>query len=354
LAIAKTKVEQSRIPADQNSEEPTTAVTEKNPVAQPVVLASSEEMRRIRKHAQKIASVDGPVLIAGESGTGKSLIAEFIHHKSPRRGEPVVRWGAGSFDEGTIAATLFGHTAQAFTSARQAVPGLLQSVDKGTLILDDVDALSASAQKMLLSVLDSGIIYRLGAPRSGIRTDVRIIATTNKNLDRLVENGHFRDDLLNRLRRWRLNIPPLRDRPDDVRVLATLFLRRFQNTLNEVNREKRFSSDALSLLAALPWRANCRELQEAVENAALFGLPVAHENGRLDVLDLRGVAKVLFDPHHSPVGGLYVIPETMRTEERIHRIWSLTGGNVSLTSRILGCSRNTIYGLIRSRQWLLS
>lgn len=308
----------------------------------PAFIVASRLLENALERARLVATAPGTVLVTGESGTGKTRICDEVHSASSRAGRAPIRAGCGELHEGTLEATLFGHTRDAYTSARNDQPGLLKVADGTTLILDDIDCLSAKGQSALLRFLDDGGYYRLGDPSRQHTADVRVVATTNKDLRRLVEDGRFREDLWYRLRRWRVHIPPLMERPEDVKALAAHFLKNFFEAQG-TSPAPTLEADALGLLAMLPWPGNARTLQEAVENIALFGRPDA--NGRLSV---HAVADALFDPNHGPCLETLRGPDAGELEERLRRILGLVGGNISLAARIAGCSRTTVYKHTRS------
>ena len=293
----------------------------------------------------RIANYEGAILILGERGTGKSTLAKKLHELSKRREGPFVRRGCGEFDSGTLKAQLFGHAKGAFTGAVSPLRGLLEMADGGTLVLDDIDYLPLEAQSSLLRFLDDGVYSRLGEPCVDHRSDVRLIVTSNKDLEQLCNEGRFLPDLLNRIQRWAIWLAPLRDKPDQLRELAQAFLKEFLDG-GPGKRSLVFTEDALDLLCAMPWPGNIRQLRHAVEKLALF----SGENAKQ--LHWRAVARVLLDganrPWRRPAGS-----PRQKQDERIHQVLSATRGNVAMASRILGCSRTTIYARIKSNGWQL-
>jgi DNA-binding NtrC family response regulator len=298
----------------------------------------SEELSELVARARTIGRSFGPVLVTGESGTGKTLLCQEIHRNSRARSGPLLKKGCGEFDEGTLAAAIFGHLRGAFTSAVADRAGILKLADGGSLVLDDIDCLSPAGQAHLLRFLDDGQFDAVGGSGHPLRANVRVIATTNKNLQELSNDRRFRADLLYRLRRWRLHISPLRERPDDVKALAQSFLARCP--VSEGERPKRFTSSALDLLALLPWPSNVRGLRDAVENVALFA------TGQGDFFDVPDLVEVLFDPTLGPC------TDDFRTalksgEPPVDELLKLTHNNVTLTAKVLGCARNTVYKFAR-------
>lgn len=316
---------------------PPQAETEPESVDDPTFIVASRLLEVAVERARLVATAPGTVLVTGESGTGKTRICDEVHRASDRAIRAPVRAGCGELPEGILEATLFGHTRDAYTSARSDQPGLLKMADGTTLILDDIDCLSEKGQSALLRFLDDGGYYRMGDPSRQHKADVRLIATTNKDMKRLVESGRFREDLWYRLRRWRVHIPPLVERPEDVKALAAHFLASFCRKRG-TSPALTLKADALDLLAMMPWPGNARTLQEAVDNIALFARPDAE--GQLNV---HAVADALFDPQHGPCLEALRGPDAGELEERLRRILGLVGGNISLAARIAGCSRTTVY-----------
>ncbi len=313
-------------------------------------VALSEISARVLAHARIIGGRDGPVMLTGESGTGKTRLCWEVHRASSRCAGPFIRKGCGEFDDGTLEATLFGHTDDAYTSARRERAGLLLEAHGGTLVLDDIDCLNPGMQSRLLRFLDDGGFYRLGDPGRLLRSNARIIVTTNvPDMEARVRAGAFRKDLWFRLRQWRLNLPPLRERPEDVKELAQRFLREAIESGDPEGQRQRpcpvFDEATLDLLTTLDWPGNIRDLRHAVENIALFGTPAG------DVFDLAATARVLFSQDYGQMDPGLSIDSSLDLEQRILKALRLASGNIAMASRIVGCSRTTIYKLKRERGW---
>lgn len=229
------------------------------------------------ERASAAAALNRPVLVIGERGTGKELIAERLHRLSPRWGGPLVTMNCAALPETLIEAELFGHEAGAFTGATRARAGRFEEADGGTLFLDELATLSAAAQERLLRAVEYGEVTRIGSNQV-INVDIRIVAATNENLPALAEAGRFRADLLDRLSFEVITLPPLRAREGDVAVLADYFGRRMAAEL-EWNRWPGFSDALIEELEHYPWPGNVRELRNVVERAvyrwANPGQPVA-------------------------------------------------------------------------------
>ena len=225
-------------------------------------------MRSLLVNVQRAAASLAKVLITGESGVGKDLIAHEIHRLSPRADRPFVAINCAGLPESLLESELFGHTRGSFTGAYKDKPGKLQLAHRGTLFLDEVGDMSLRMQAMLLRFLESGEIQVIGGDAANIRLDVRVIAATHRDLAQRVRDGQFRDDLLYRLRVIHLKMPPLRDRPEDIAPLV-------QHALTQRGLDVRFTEDALASMRRYHWPGNIRELQNIVEQAAwMSGSPV--------------------------------------------------------------------------------
>jgi psp operon transcriptional activator len=239
------------------------------------------------ERASRAAPMDRPVLVVGERGTGKELIAERLHQLSPRWQQPLVVLNCAALPETLIEAELFGHEAGAFTGATRARAGRFEEADGGTLFLDELATLSMGAQERLLRAVEYGEVTRIGSSRP-IRVDVRIVGATNEDLPHLADEGGFRADLLDRLSFEVITLPPLREREGDVEVLASYFGRRMAAELGWQDWPG-FSGAAMRALEQHDWPGNVRELRNVVERAVYrwsdWELPVAH---------------VVFDPFESP------------------------------------------------------
>ena len=239
------------------------------------------------ERASRAAPLDRPVLVIGERGTGKELIAERLHHLSSRWDGPLVAMNCAALPETLIEAELFGHEAGAFTGATKARQGRFEEADGGTLFLDELATLSQAAQERLLRVVEYGEVTRIGASRPS-QVDVRIVAATNEDLPRLAEEQRFRADLLDRLSFEVITLPPLRHRSSDIPVLTDHFARRMALELDWPGWPG-FSSSALNRLLEYTWPGNVRELRNVVERAVYRWLDPA-----------AAVDSVQFDPFESP------------------------------------------------------
>jgi len=233
------------------------------------MIGASEVMGTLKKQLSRVAPVSTTVLISGESGTGKELVALAIHELSPRSAMPFITVNCGAIPAGLIESELFGHARGAFTDAKHAKRGLFSEADGGTLFLDEIGELPMPAQVKLLRFLQEGEIRPVGDNRSE-KVDVRIVTATLRDLSRLIEKGEFREDLYFRLHVVNLKVPALRERRDDIMVLARTFLARFNNAFNRDPQITEISFEAEALLQAYAWPGNVRELENAIERAVLM------------------------------------------------------------------------------------
>jgi two-component system, NtrC family, response regulator len=295
------------------------------------ILGATPAMREIFRIIHRVARSDATVLVQGESGTGKELIARAIHRRSPRAEAPFVAINCGAIPETLLEAELFGHERGAFTGAHMQRKGRVELVAGGTLFLDEIGELSPMLQVKLLRFLQERTIERVGG-RELIHVDTRVIAATNRDLKVELERGGFREDLYYRLSVVAIRVPPLRERGEDIVVLANAFLRRVGQ---EQRRRLRFSSEALQAIMAYRWPGNIRELENRVSRAVIMargGLITAED------LDLQAAAQ-----------DRTVSLREMRGEaEREALVETLArhAGNISRAARELQISRPTLHGLL--------
>jgi two-component system NtrC family response regulator len=298
------------------------------------MIGSSPEMRQVFSLIRRVAVTDVPVLVTGESGTGKELAAMAIHERSTRAQGPFVPISCAAIPEQLLESELFGHERGAFTGATRAHAGRVEAAAGGTLFLDEIGELSSAIQVKLLRFLEDHVVERVGGHRR-IALDVRVIAATNRNLGDSVAQGGFREDLYYRLAVFTLQLPPLRDRGDDVLLMARHFLRRYAQ---ECNRGLvGFSHDALLSITQAPWPGNVRELINRIRRAV-----VVADGPAVTAADL-GLADAAPQPE----------PTTLRDARHRAEIESLrsallrAGGNRSEAARLLGIGRTQLYELLR-------
>jgi DNA-binding NtrC family response regulator len=231
------------------------------------IVGDDPRMLEIYELIRDVAQTNTSVLVYGESGTGKELIARAIHYNSPRNRKPLVKVNCVTLSESLLESELFGHEKGAFTGAVSSKRGLFEVADGGTLFLDEIGEMSLSTQVKLLQFLQDGTFRRVGGTQD-LEVDVRIIAATNRNLKKMVEQGKYREDLYYRLNVFPIQVPPLKERTGDIPKLARHFLHRFSREMGK--KIKGFTPDALFLLESHPWPGNVRELENAVERAVVL------------------------------------------------------------------------------------
>jgi two-component system response regulator HydG len=243
------------------------ALRERDGAAPEGLVGSSAPMREVVRMIEAVAYSATTVLVTGESGTGKELVARALHAKSPRKSHPFVALNCGALTETLLESELFGHVRGAFTGAQRDQRGLFDAADGGTIFLDEIGDIPLSTQVRLLRVLQEGEIKRVGSADS-LKVDVRVIAATHRDLPKLVKAGKFREDLFYRLNVINIPLPPLRDRVDDVPLLAHHFLRRYAERLGK--RVRTLAPETVELLCGYRWPGNVRELENAVERAVVL------------------------------------------------------------------------------------
>ncbi|HYJ46417.1 MAG TPA: sigma-54 dependent transcriptional regulator [Pyrinomonadaceae bacterium] len=305
------------------------------------ITGRSPAMIELYKEIARVAPSRTTVLITGESGTGKELVARAIHKHSPRSARPFVAVNCGALTETLLEAELFGHVRGSFTGATADRKGLWEEAEEGTLFLDEVGETSPAMQVKLLRALQESEIRRVGASRS-MRVNARVIAATNRDLEKEVKAGTFREDLYYRLSVVTLYVPPLRERRSDIPLLAERFLRMASQN---VGRQLFFSTEALDRLAAYDWPGNVRELENAIERAALHarGTEIVAED--LPAKMQTGEMRTRAAQSRSPLAALYADLIPLDELERRYLIYVLeaVGGNRTRAAEILHIDRRTLY-----------
>ncbi|MGC9999863.1 MAG: sigma-54 dependent transcriptional regulator [Bryobacteraceae bacterium] len=295
------------------------------------LIGQSAAMRRVVEMVETVAASDATVMITGESGTGKEVVARAIHAASPRRFNPMVVIHCGALTESLLESELFGYEKGAFTGAQARKKGKFEVADGGTVFLDEISDISLRTQTDLLRVLQEKEIVRVGDTVT-VKVDFRVIAATNKRLERLVEQGTFRPDLYYRLNVFNIDIPPLRERREDIPLLAKHFIEKFASSMNRT--APRLAPRTLELLLGYHWPGNVRELENAIERALL----ISRED------DLPPEA---FPFQVNPARPVY--GQRLEDIERVHieKVLAETNWNLSRSARLLDIDRTTLYNKIR-------
>ena len=310
----------------------------REPTAQPgrldtSIIGSSPEMAELLEMISYVAPTEATVLITGESGTGKELVAETLHRNSDRNTKPLIKVNCAALAENLLESELFGHEKGAFTGADRRRDGTFMQADGGTLFLDEIGETSAPMQVKLLRVLQEGELQRVGGDQT-IRVDVRIIAATNRDLEKEVEQGSFREDLYYRLNVVTIEVPPLRRRQGDIELLAESFIARFA----EKNRRsvESVSREFIEHLTAYPWPGNVRELENAIERGVIL-----MRGTHLTEKSLPLAVQKHIQEHPQSAG---TKPATLQEAEKELIVQTLkeTGGNKSEAARRLGITRKTL------------
>ncbi len=301
------------------------------------ILGAHPAMVELYKLVFRVAGTKSPVLIEGESGTGKELLARTIHEHSPRRGRPFVAVNCTSLSETLLESELFGHVRGAFTGAIERRPGLFLEANRGTIFLDEVGDMSLTMQSKLLRVLQEQEVKPVGGTEI-IAVDVRVVAATHRDLSGLVSSGRFREDLYYRLHVVVLRVPPLRDRREDISLLAEHFLRRFA-ALSQ-RRLQGFSPAAMNALVSYRWPGNVRELENVVDRAVALA-----QGSLVDEGDLPEEIGAVHRPVAlSPGGEALLLDEVVR--RHVLAVLRGAGGNKSRAAKLLGVPRRTLYRML--------
>ena len=316
------------------------------------LIGKSEKLDAVFRTIEKVAATPTTVLITGESGTGKELVAAAIHNHSERKDKPFIRINCAAIPRELIESELFGYEKGAFTGAVGSKPGRFELAHEGTLFLDEIGEIPVEMQVKLLRALQESEFERVGGVTT-TRVDVRLIAATNRRLDKEIETGRFREDLYYRLNVVPITLPPLRDRTDDIPSLVEHFLTKYNDRLNKTERVESLTDEALQGLMTYHWPGNIRELENVIERAVLFA-----EGGRITIDELPDPLRTSTPPseektsnqsvetqHQAPVGPLKeIVKQHTETLEKdlISRALDETSGNVTKAAQRLSISRKSL------------
>src|SRR6185437_1762995 len=299
------------------------------------IVANSGVMVRLLRTIEKIAPNDVSVMLLGESGTGKELLAEAIHRLSNRARQPLVAINCAAIPEALIESELFGHEKGAFTGALRQVVGKIELASGGTLFLDEIGDLPLGAQVKLLRFLQNRTIERIGG-RQTISVDVRVVCATHQDLEKLISEGRFREDLYYRLNEIRVPVPSLRDREGDAVLLASHFMRKFNRAHGR--NLKGFTADALTTIATHPWRGNVRELENRVKRGVVMADGPLVTSADLDFQTTTSQNEISFDLRTA---------RSRAEHDTVQLALAKCGGNMSEAAKLLGVSRPTLYSLAK-------
>ena len=299
------------------------------------IIGNSPKMQKILNIVNQISGTTATILITGESGTGKELISKIIHNNSPRKNNPLVILNAAAIPENLLESELFGHEKGSFTGAIYQRKGKFEYAHHGTLFLDEIGDMPLSTQVKLLRVIEDGVITRIGSNES-IEVDVRLIAATNQDLEKLIKEGKFREDLYFRLNVVSIKLPPLRERKEDIPLIIDVFLREFLQTHNKTISY--ISPEARKVLCNYPWPGNVRELKNCIESMVVVGT-----KNTLDIEDIPD--HILQRSDKTPASPSLLGGITMEEAERelIKNTLATVGGNREEAAKMLGIGERTLY-----------
>ena len=314
----------------------------KGKVAPPVsysfdsIIGSSNGLKQAVALAQKVADTDVPVLLTGETGTGKEVFSHAIHYASPRSQYPIMAINCSAFSKDLLESELFGYKAGAFTGAMKDKPGLFEVANHGTVFLDEIGEMAFDLQARLLRVLETGEYIKVGDTKP-TKVDVRIISATNRDLKKEIENGHFREDLYFRLSVFQIHLPPLRERKEDIEILAETFLKRFSAKLKK--EIKGMTSEVVDILKGAEWRGNIRELKNVMERSAI----VCDEEVTVQDLPIDLQCAGMDEEQGKEEFELAVIEQ-----KHITKVLQYTRGNKTEAARLLKIGLATLYRKIEA------
>lgn len=298
------------------------------------VLGDSKALKDAVSLAQKVSGTDVPVLLTGETGTGKEVFAQAIHYNSKRAKQNFVAVNCSSFSKELLESEMFGHKAGSFTGALKDKKGLFEEADNGTIFLDEIGEMAFELQAKLLRILETGEYIKIGDTKP-TRVNVRVVAATNRNLPEEITAGRFREDLFYRLSVFQIHLPPLRERPGDVRILAKAFVKDFSVRLARPVTE--ITPAFLEALEQQPWKGNIRELRNVIERSL-----IVCESERLDVADLPlDIQNTHYEQSDETTPGSFELSAMER--RHIARVLEYTKGNKTEAARLLKIGLTTLY-----------
>ncbi len=301
----------------------------------------SHAIQKLNETIGRIADAPSPVLLEGESGTGKGLVARIIHQRSPRARGAFVDLNCAGLSRELLESELFGHEKGSFTGAIATKPGLFEVASSGTVFLDEIGEMDLVVQARLLKALEDKRFRRVGGVRD-LRSDFRLIAATNRNLIEEIKAGRFRTDLYYRLNVVKLTLPPLRERPEDIPVLAQYLLDALSKVMGR-SRPPKLSDRAIAKLSAYGWPGNVRELRNTIERSLLLTRGNEIHAGDLTT----GEAQIRPDTDDKPLAEWEIQPLDLLTEQYVRRAVDAVGGNIRKAARILQVSPSTVYAKLR-------
>ncbi len=304
------------------------------------VIAESKGMKKVLEVIDGIRESDCNVLLTGESGVGKNLLAKVIHYSSSRSERPFLSLNCATFSEELLASELFGHEKGAFTGATTQKPGLMKIADHGTLFFDEITEMAPNLQAKLLKAIEEREFYRVGGTKP-VRVDARFIAATNQNIDQAIAQGTFRKDLYYRLNVMEIYVPPLRERKSDITPLSRFFLRKHSREYGK--KIKKFTKDALDVLRRYSYPGNVRELENIIERAVIL------EKGPYITAESLPQSLLMFQIETT------LEPDKVKSlaeinKEYVHSVLEMFGGNKSEASRVLGVSRTSLWRMLKEEE----
>ena len=315
------------------------------------LLGGSPSFRRVVELARKVARTNASVMLIGESGTGKEVLAQFVHRHSGRAARPLVALNCAAVPEHLLESEMFGHRKGSFTGADRDKVGLIEVAHEGTFFLDELTEMPLTLQAKLLRVVQDGVLRRVGSEKIDATVDVRFISATNRDPRQAIKSKHLREDLFYRLNVFPIQLPPLRERVEDIALLANHFLQEGWRRHHSPKEEAPvLSQDSIARLTSCPWRGNVRELQNVIEQLAVLAQPGSEIQP--DEISLHNPDEPIegVDPTASIMNGTYHAAKdhvlSAFEKEYLTRLMARAGGNMSRAARFAGVDRTTLYRLL--------